>query len=76
MEQFRRLGDKFPNSPEVLNYHGELMLDQQNYEGAVAKFESSIALDINRFVFTTSLSFDILTDTMLLFVVTLEMFSL
>lgn len=47
MLQFRRLSDKFPSSPEVANYHGELLLDQQSYEEAVAKFERSIELDKN-----------------------------
>ena len=45
MAQFRRLSEKFPLSPEVSNYHGELLLDQQKYEEAVAKFEQSIELD-------------------------------
>lgn len=45
MVQFRRLSERFPDSPEVSNYHGELLLDQQKYEEAVAKFERSIELD-------------------------------
>lgn len=54
MEQFRRLSERFTKSPEVSNYHGELLLDQQKYEEAVAKFELSIELDRETFVHSPS----------------------
>lgn len=47
MHQFRRFIKEHPNSPEVFNYYGELLLDQNQYEEAVANFEQSIELDKN-----------------------------
>ncbi|KAI5478253.1 mitochondrial outer membrane translocase receptor TOM70 [Pseudohyphozyma bogoriensis] len=45
MHQFRKFLKEFSTSPEVFNYYGELLLDQQKYEEAVANFERSIELD-------------------------------
>lgn len=52
MAQFRRFITKFPDSAEVFNYYGELLLDQQKFEEAVAMFEKSIELD--RFTYVDS----------------------
>ena len=45
MHQFRRFIREHPNSAEVFNYYGELLLDQSQYEEAVKNFEKSIELD-------------------------------
>lgn len=50
LHQFRRFLVEYPDSPEVFNYYGELLLDQQRYEEAVSNFETSIELDKNTFV--------------------------
>ena len=42
---FRKFLKEFETSPEVFNYYGELLLDQQKYEEAVASFEKAIELD-------------------------------
>ncbi|KDE09717.1 hypothetical protein MVLG_00120 [Microbotryum lychnidis-dioicae p1A1 Lamole] len=47
MHQFRKFLKDYPKSPEVFNYYGELLLDQQKYEEAVQNFEKSIQLDKN-----------------------------
>ncbi|SCZ90329.1 BZ3500_MvSof-1268-A1-R1_Chr1-3g01920 [Microbotryum saponariae] len=47
MHQFRKFLKDYPRSPEVFNYYGELLLDQQKYEEAVQNFEKSIQLDKN-----------------------------
>ncbi|ORY62858.1 mitochondrial outer membrane translocase receptor TOM70 [Leucosporidium creatinivorum] len=47
MHQFRKFIKEHPESPEVFNYYGELLLDQNQYEEAVANFEKSIELDRN-----------------------------
>ena len=44
LHQFRRLVEKNPQSPEVHNYYGELLLDQQQFTEAVAQFDKSIEL--------------------------------
>ncbi|BGP36980.1 TOM (translocase of outer membrane) complex component [Rhodotorula kratochvilovae] len=44
LHQFRRLVEKNPQSPEVYNYYGELLLDQQQFTEAVAMFDKSIEL--------------------------------
>lgn len=50
MHQFRKFLKDFSTSPEVFNYYGELLLDQQKYEEAVANFEKAIELDQNTLV--------------------------
>lgn len=42
---FRRILKTFEDSPESYNYYGELLLDQQRHEDAVANFDKSIALE-------------------------------
>ncbi|WFD32236.1 TOM (translocase of outer membrane) complex component [Malassezia sp. CBS 17886] len=42
---FRRILKTFSDSAEAYNYYGELLLDQQRYEDAVANFDKSIALE-------------------------------
>ncbi|KAL4402989.1 TOM (translocase of outer membrane) complex component [Malassezia pachydermatis] len=42
---FRRILKTFENAPESYNYYGELLLDQQRHEDAVANFDKSIALE-------------------------------
>ncbi|GAA6010387.1 hypothetical protein JCM10207_005204 [Rhodosporidiobolus poonsookiae] len=44
LHQFRRLVDKYPDSPEVYNYYGELLLDQQRFDEAVNMFDRSLEL--------------------------------
>lgn len=63
MHQFRRFIKEHPNSPEVFNYYGELLLDQGQYEEAVNNFERSIELDKNRCVdHTETCSVHVLTS--------------
>lgn len=50
MHQFRKFLREFPDSPEVYNYYGELLLDQQKFDEAVVAFDKSIELDQNTFV--------------------------
>lgn len=45
LDSFERLMREHPNSGEVANYYGELLLDQGQYEKAVAMFERSIVLN-------------------------------
>lgn len=47
LHQFRRFIKEHPTSPEVFNYYGELLLDQQKHEEAVEAFEKAIELDRN-----------------------------
>ena len=42
---FRRILKAFEGVPEAYNYYGELMLDQQRHEDAVANFDKAIALE-------------------------------
>lgn len=42
---FRRILKSFDDMPEAYNYYGELMLDQQRHEDAVANFDKAIALE-------------------------------
>ncbi|SGY34948.1 BQ5605_C002g01706 [Microbotryum silenes-dioicae] len=63
MHQFRKFLKDYPKSPEVFNYYGELLLDQQKYEEAVQNFEKSIQLDKNSIprnaLYVTSLSWTV-----------------
>jgi import receptor subunit TOM70 len=56
LHQFRRLVEKHPESAEVYNYYGELLLDQQRFEEAVAAFDKSLELGKDRCVSSSSLS--------------------
>ncbi|GAA6040771.1 hypothetical protein JCM8097_003289 [Rhodosporidiobolus ruineniae] len=47
LHQFRRLVERHPDSAEVYNYYGELLLDQQRFEEAVAAFDKSLELGKN-----------------------------
>ncbi|GAA5862832.1 hypothetical protein JCM5296_006788 [Sporobolomyces johnsonii] len=47
MHHFRRLIRENPNSPEVYNYYGELLLDQAQFDEAVTNFDKSIELAKN-----------------------------
>ncbi|KAF1811867.1 TPR-like protein [Eremomyces bilateralis CBS 781.70] len=42
---FRRCIKNFERAPEVYNYYGELLLDQQKYEEAIAKFDTAVELE-------------------------------
>ncbi|BGP13028.1 hypothetical protein JCM10213_008019 [Rhodosporidiobolus nylandii] len=42
LHQFRRLIEKHPDLPEVYNYYGELLLDQQRFDEAVSAFDRSL----------------------------------
>jgi len=42
MATFRRCIKSFDDVPDVYNYYGELLLDQQKYEEAVTKFETAV----------------------------------
>lgn len=50
LHQFRRLIEKNPESAEVYNYYGELLLDQQKFPEAVSAFDKSIELAKNKWV--------------------------
>lgn len=45
MSTFRRCLSKFPESPDVFNYYGELLLDQGKFEEATEKFDNAISLE-------------------------------
>lgn len=45
MSTFRRCLSKFPESAEVFNYYGELLLDQGKFEEATDKFDNAITLE-------------------------------
>ena len=42
MATFRRTIKNFDKVPDVYNYYGELLLDQQKYEEAIEKFDTAI----------------------------------
>jgi import receptor subunit TOM70 len=42
---FRKSIKKFPSSPEVYNYFGEILLDQQQYQKAIENFDQAIELE-------------------------------
>ncbi|WFC98981.1 TOM (translocase of outer membrane) complex component [Malassezia yamatoensis] len=42
---FRRILKTFHNASEAYNYYGELLLDQQRHEDAIANFDKSIELE-------------------------------
>lgn len=45
MATFRRCIKNFDKSPDVYNYYGELLLDQQKFEEAIQKFDTSIEME-------------------------------
>lgn len=45
MSTFRRIIKKFPQTPDVYNYYGELLLDQKQFQKAVEQFDSAIDLE-------------------------------
>ena len=45
MSTFRRCRKNFPRVPDVFNYYGELLLDQQKYQEALEQFEQAIDLE-------------------------------
>lgn len=45
MSIFRRCVKDFDKVPDVYNYHGELLLDQQKYEEAIEKFDVAVELE-------------------------------
>ncbi|KAL9603979.1 MAG: hypothetical protein Q9179_002007 [Wetmoreana sp. 5 TL-2023] len=45
MATFRRCIKNFDKMPDVYNYYGELLLDQQKYQEAIEKFETAIEME-------------------------------
>jgi mitochondrial import receptor subunit TOM70 len=45
MSTFRRTIKKFDKVPDVYNYYGELLLDQQKYQEAIEKFETAVDME-------------------------------
>ena len=45
MSTFRRCLQRFPESAEVYNYYGELLLDQGKFEEAIEKFDHAIQIE-------------------------------
>ncbi|OKL57876.1 Mitochondrial import receptor subunit tom70 [Talaromyces atroroseus] len=45
MATFKRSVKKFENVPDVYNYYGELLLDQQDFPGAIEKFDKAIEME-------------------------------
>ncbi|EEA19173.1 mitochondrial outer membrane translocase receptor (TOM70), putative [Talaromyces marneffei ATCC 18224] len=45
MATFKRSVKKFENVPDVYNYYGELLLDQQDYQGAIEKFDKAVEME-------------------------------
>jgi import receptor subunit TOM70 len=45
MATFRRCMKNFDKVPDVYNYYGELLLDQQKYQEAIEKFETAIEME-------------------------------
>lgn len=45
MATFRRCVKNFDKVPEVYNYYGELLLDQQKYSEAIERFETAIDME-------------------------------
>ena len=45
MATFRRTIKRFDKVPDVYNYYGELLLDQQKYQEAIEKFETAIDME-------------------------------
>lgn len=45
MATFRRCMKNFDKVPDVYNYYGELLLDQQKYQEAIEKFETAVDME-------------------------------
>jgi import receptor subunit TOM70 len=45
MATFRRCIKRFDKTPDVYNYYGELLLDQQKYQEAIERFEMAIDME-------------------------------
>ena len=45
MSTFRRCIKNFDKVPDVYNYYGELLLDQQKYQEAVEKFDTAVDME-------------------------------
>ena len=45
MATFRRCIKNFDKVPDVYNYYGELLLDQQMYKEAIEKFETALEME-------------------------------
>ncbi|KAF2682939.1 mitochondrial precursor protein [Lentithecium fluviatile CBS 122367] len=45
MATFRRCMKNFTNVPDVYNYYGELLLDQQKYQEAIEKFDTAVEME-------------------------------
>ncbi|THV86595.1 hypothetical protein D6D29_01413 [Aureobasidium pullulans] len=45
MATFRRCMKNFDKVPDVYNYYGELLLDQQKYQEAIEKFETAVQME-------------------------------
>jgi import receptor subunit TOM70 len=45
MATFRRCIKKFDKVPDVYNYYGELLLDQQKYQEAIEKFDTAVEME-------------------------------
>ncbi|KAF9729573.1 TOM (translocase of outer membrane) complex component [Paraphaeosphaeria minitans] len=45
MATFRRCMKNFPHVPDVYNYYGELLLDQQKYQEAIEKFDTAVEME-------------------------------
>lgn len=45
MATFRRSVKNFEDVPDVYNYYGELLLDQQNYSEAIEKFDKAVEME-------------------------------
>lgn len=45
MATFRRCMKNFDKVPDVYNYYGELLLDQQKYQEAIEKFETAVQIE-------------------------------
>ncbi|KAL2218383.1 hypothetical protein M432DRAFT_578412 [Thermoascus aurantiacus ATCC 26904] len=45
MATFRRSVKNFEDVPDVYNYYGELLLDQQNYAEAIEKFDKAVEME-------------------------------
>lgn len=45
MATFRRCRKNFPQVPDVFNYYGELLLDQQKYQEAIEQFDQATEIE-------------------------------
>lgn len=45
MATFRRCVKNFSEVPDVYNYYGELLLDQQKFQEAIEKFETAVEME-------------------------------